>query len=91
MNIFILTGTGISAESGLGTFRDMGGLWSAYDLNDVATPESFAPRGDETFRPLPRLRLGGNPAGRGMVWRISPFFGPPFHSEVQHPMWVNPG
>ena len=42
MNIFILTGAGISAESGLGTFRDMGGLWSAYDLNDVATPESFA-------------------------------------------------
>jgi NAD-dependent deacetylase len=40
--IVILTGAGISAESGLGTFRDAGGLWTQYDLNDVATPEGFA-------------------------------------------------
>lgn len=39
--ITILTGAGISAESGLGTFRDEGGLWDQYDLNDVATPEGF--------------------------------------------------
>ncbi len=42
MNIVILTGAGISAESGLGTFRDVGGLWTRYDLNEVATPEGFA-------------------------------------------------
>ncbi len=42
MNIVILTGAGISAESGLGTFRDSSGLWTEYDLNDVATPEGFA-------------------------------------------------
>lgn len=42
MRIVILTGAGISAESGLGTFRDVGGLWSQYDLEDVATPEGFA-------------------------------------------------
>ncbi|MEM0948860.1 MAG: NAD-dependent deacylase [Pseudomonadota bacterium] len=41
-NIVILTGAGISAESGLGTFRDSGGLWSEYDLEDVATPDGFA-------------------------------------------------
>lgn len=40
--IVILTGAGISAESGLGTFRDVDGLWSRYDLNEVATPEGFA-------------------------------------------------
>lgn len=40
--ILILTGAGISAESGLGTFRDAGGLWSQYDLSEVATPEGFA-------------------------------------------------
>jgi NAD-dependent deacetylase len=40
--IVILTGAGISAESGLGTFRDTDGLWSRYDLADVATPEGFA-------------------------------------------------
>ena len=42
MKIFVLSGAGLSAESGLGTFRDVGGLWSKYDLEDVATPEGFA-------------------------------------------------
>ncbi|RYH10054.1 hypothetical protein EU800_09190 [Tropicimonas sp. IMCC6043] len=40
--IVILTGAGISAESGLGTFRDAGGIWSQYDLENVATPAGFA-------------------------------------------------
>lgn len=40
--IVILTGAGISAESGLGTFRDAGGLWTKYPIEDVATPEGFA-------------------------------------------------
>lgn len=40
--IVILTGAGISAESGLGTFRDKDGLWTRYDLNEVATPDGFA-------------------------------------------------
>ena len=40
--IVILTGAGISAESGLGTFRDKDGLWTKYDLEEVATPEGFA-------------------------------------------------
>jgi NAD-dependent deacetylase len=42
MKIVVLTGARVSAESGLGTFRDAGGLWGRYDLNDVATPGSFA-------------------------------------------------
>lgn len=40
--IVILTGAGISAESGLGTFRDEGGLWARHRIEDVATPEGFA-------------------------------------------------
>ena len=42
MKIVILTGAGVSAESGLGTFRDKDGLWTKYDLAEVATPEGFA-------------------------------------------------
>ena len=42
MKIFVLTGAGISAESGLGTFRDKDGVWTRYDLAEVATPEGFA-------------------------------------------------
>ncbi len=41
-SIVILTGAGISAESGLGTFRDEGGLWAQHRIEDVATPEAFA-------------------------------------------------
>ncbi|MDO9525073.1 MAG: Sir2 family NAD-dependent protein deacetylase [Gemmobacter sp.] len=40
--LVVLTGAGVSAESGLGTFRDKGGLWTQFDLADVATPDGFA-------------------------------------------------
>ncbi len=39
--IFVLTGAGLSAESGLGTFRDQGGIWTRHDLNEVATPAGY--------------------------------------------------
>lgn len=42
MRIVILTGAGVSAESGIRTFRDSGGLWEEHDIRDVATPEAFA-------------------------------------------------
>lgn len=42
MKLVVLTGAGVSAESGLGTFRDAGGLWAKYPLEEVATPEGFA-------------------------------------------------
>ncbi|MFA7588381.1 MAG: NAD-dependent deacylase [Novosphingobium sp.] len=41
-NIVILTGAGISAESGIETFRDSGGVWERWKVEDVATPEAFA-------------------------------------------------
>ena len=41
MNIVILTGAGMSAESGISTFRDNGGLWDKYNVEDVATPEGW--------------------------------------------------
>lgn len=41
-SIVILTGSGISAESGLGTFRDKDGIWTKYPLEDLATPEGYA-------------------------------------------------
>ncbi len=42
MKIFALTGAGISAESGTGTFRDAGGIWEHFDPMKLATPEAFA-------------------------------------------------
>ena len=40
-HVVVLSGAGISAESGLTTFRDAGGLWEGYDIRDVATPEAW--------------------------------------------------
>lgn len=42
MHIVILTGAGISAESGIQTFRDSDGLWRQHDVRKLATPEAFA-------------------------------------------------
>ena len=41
-HLFVLTGAGVSAESGLPTFRGANGLWRGYRVEDVATPEAFA-------------------------------------------------
>lgn len=40
-NIVVLTGSGISAESGISTFRDAGGLWEGHDVMEVASPEGW--------------------------------------------------
>src|SRR4051794_37995020 len=40
-NLVVLTGAGISAESGLKTFRDSDGLWEGYDINEVATATAW--------------------------------------------------
>jgi len=59
-NIVVLTGAGLSAESGLGTFRGKGGLWSEFNLEEVATPQGFArnPERVHDFYNLRRHRLG---------------------------------
>ncbi|UWR06381.1 NAD-dependent deacylase [Ruegeria sp. B32] len=59
--IVILTGAGISAESGLGTFRDEGGLWAQHRIEDVATPEGFArnPALVHGFYNARRVQAGG--------------------------------
>jgi NAD-dependent deacetylase len=49
-NIVILTGAGVSAESGIDTFRSAGGLWEQHRVEDVATPEAFARDPDLVLR-----------------------------------------
>ncbi len=50
MRIVVLTGAGISAESGVPTFRDAGGLWEGHRVEDVATPEGFEADPDLVLR-----------------------------------------
>ena len=50
MRVLVLTGAGISAESGLPTFRDADGLWEGHDPIDVATPEAYAADPDLVHR-----------------------------------------
>ena len=59
-SIVILTGAGISAESGLQTFRAADGLWEGHRVEDVATPEAFArnPALVHSFYDARRARLG---------------------------------
>ena len=71
-NILILTGAGISADSGVSTFRDEEGIWSKYNLEEVATPEAFAknPALVHEFYNLRRRGLKGvapNPAHFALV------------------------
>ncbi|MER8384694.1 NAD-dependent deacylase [Mesorhizobium sp. M0166] len=58
--IVILTGAGISAESGVATFRDPDGVWAKYDLQDVATPQGFArdPVKVQDFYNMRRRQMG---------------------------------
>lgn len=60
-NIVVLTGSGISAESGVATFRDADGVWAKYDYREVATPEGFAanPTLVHEFYNARRQGLGG--------------------------------
>jgi NAD-dependent deacetylase len=48
--VFVLTGAGISAESGIKTFRDAGGLWERYRFEEVASPAGWAAHPHEVWR-----------------------------------------
>jgi NAD-dependent deacetylase len=65
--VFVLTGAGISAESGIPTFRDSDGLWSGYRVEDVATPEAWKADSEQVWkfysmRRHDALRCDPNPA-----------------------------
>jgi NAD-dependent deacetylase len=62
--IVVLTGAGISAESGIKTFRDMGGLWEEYSIEQVATPEAW--------RKNPELVLDFYNARRKQLQEVKP-------------------
>lgn len=67
MRVVVLTGAGISAESGVPTFRDADGLWEGHRVEDVATPEAFDRQPDvvHAFYDARRAALAGvqpNPA-----------------------------
>lgn len=71
-NIVILTGAGVSAESGIATFRAADGLWEDHRVEDVATPEGFArdPALVQRFYDARRARLGEvvpNPAHEALA------------------------
>jgi NAD-dependent deacetylase len=71
-SIVILTGAGISAESGIDTFRSAGGLWEQHRVEDVATPEGFARNPDLVlnFYDMRRAALAAvepNPAHRALA------------------------
>lgn len=63
-NIVVLSGAGVSAESGVATFRDSGGLWEGHDVMAVASPEGFAKN--------PKLVLDFYNARRRQLFEVQP-------------------
>ncbi|MEM8889985.1 MAG: Sir2 family NAD-dependent protein deacetylase [Bacteroidota bacterium] len=60
--IVVLTGAGISAESGLSTFRGNGGLWEGHNIQEVASPQGFAKNPDMVLRFYNERRRQGKTA-----------------------------
>src|ERR1700685_1991008 len=58
--VFVLTGAGVSAESGLRTFRDQGGLWEGHRVEDVATPEAWHADAAQVWRFYSERRRSGH-------------------------------
>jgi NAD-dependent deacetylase len=70
--VFVLTGAGVSAASGLKTFRDQGGLWEGHRVEDVATPEGWSADPGQVWRFYSERRKGAlqakpNPAHQALA------------------------
>ena len=74
--IVVLTGAGMSAESGISTFRDSGGLWEQYRIEDVATPEGF--------RKNPELVLAFYNQRRKQLFEVTPNEGHKILAELEN-------
>ncbi|MDE0777460.1 MAG: NAD-dependent protein deacylase, partial [Nocardioides sp.] len=88
MRIVVLTGAGISAESGVATFRDSDGLWEGHDVEDVATPEAFERQPSVVHRFYDERRaalagVGPNPAHQALG-RLGDVLGDDFFLVTQN-------
>ncbi|MAS54179.1 MAG: NAD-dependent protein deacylase [Pimelobacter sp.] len=88
MRIVVLTGAGISAESGVATFRDSDGLWEGHDVEDVATPEAFERQPSVVHRFYDERRaalvgVGPNPAHEALG-RLGDVLGDDFFLVTQN-------
>ena len=77
-NLVVLTGAGMSAESGISTFRDAGGLWDKYPVEQVATPEGY--------QRDPALVINFYNARRKQLLEVKPNRGHELLAE--HRMWI---
>ena len=87
-NLVVLTGAGMSAESGISTFRDAGGLWDKYPVEQVATPEGY--------QRDPALVINFYNARRKQLLEVKPNRGHELLAELErismwrlsHRMWI---
>ena len=88
MKVVVLTGAGISAESGVPTFRDADGLWHGHRVEDVATPEAYEMQPSVVHRFYDARRtaldaVGPNPAHHALA-RLEEHFGTDFLLVTQN-------
>ena len=74
--LVVLTGAGMSAESGISTFRDSGGLWDRYPVEQVATPEGYAAN--------PKLVIDFYNERRKQLLEVGPNRGHELLAELEH-------
>ena len=74
--LVVLTGAGISAESGIKTFRDAGGLWEGHNVMDVATPEGWQKN--------PKLVMDFYNKRRQQLHKVQPNLGHQILAELEH-------
>ena len=79
--LVVLTGAGMSAESGISTFRDTGGLWEKYKIDDVATPNAW--------RKNPALVLDFYNQRRAQLFSVQPNAGHIALAELENDFEVN--
>lgn len=86
--LFVLTGAGISAESGLATFRGAGGLWNGHRVEEVATPEAWRANPELVWRFYSMRRrdaMAAEPnAGHRALASIEETMGPRFYLCTQN-------
>jgi NAD-dependent deacetylase len=79
--LVVLTGAGVSAESGIKTFRDAGGLWEGHNVNDVATPEGWQRN--------PKMVLDFYNQRRKQLQEVQPNLGHQILAELEHDFEVS--
>ena len=88
-NLVVFSGAGMSAESGLSTFRDQNGLWDKYPIEEVATPNAWNKDPEKVLRNAVKGMLPKNRLNRKIINKLKVYSGENHPHEAQNPEVIN--